>query len=1207
MADPLSIASGVAGLLSLGIQVTKSLVDFYSAYKDQTPALAKITLNLENLLGILQALDDARQHGQPQMDALVKEIDKAAVGCREIIEELSEECQKFQKDTALGLKARIQLVGRRATYPFRESTLKKLEEDIGEIRENLSLALNVLQLRNQTGLEDGISELKLLVERMNTIHISTTIRDWLNAPDATIDHNAACEKRHISTGLWLVNGQKFQNWLVERNSFLWLNGFAGCGKSVLCSTAIQYTVRERQHQPSVGIGFFYFSFNDESKRDCPGMLRALLLQLSAQLQGAEGDIQELFELYKSGTPPVKALLNSLRKTICRFNDTYILLDALDESPRDNKREGVLDAVQTIRQWDLPTLHLLVTSRNEMDIRLSLEVPSSQDISMKNTDTDTDIQNFISYQLRNDSKLRQWKSRHEEIQEKLTSKAQGVFRYVECQLLALKRARIRNHVDKCLRSLPRDLDETYERMLCNIDEEDITEARLVLTLLCVSDRPLTVKELIGALAIDVSKLQLDREGRSFSQEDLLDICLGLIELAVVEDEESGEANTIARIAHFSVQEYLESDRISQHGAAKFTIQMEPAHTEMAQICLTYLLDPTHSKGEFNKAKLEMFPFGRFAAMQWFHSYNHSGKGKPDIEPLILRLFKDQPESFVTWVQLYDFDHLLDPYYGIDFDTVLDQGDDFIGAMEYIQSPLYYAVLLRLEYVFATLISSFGNETTIDAALNTQKLVCEKVVQTLLDHGAGVNAQGGYFGNALQAASCGLFRDSVEEEYQQEVVDEKMMQTLLDHGADVNAQGGVYGNALQAASYVGREKVVRTLLDQGADVNAQGGEYGNALQAASYGRHEKVVRTLLNHGADVNAQGGVYGNALQAASYVGHEKVVRTLLDQGADVNALGGSYGNALQAATRAGREKVGGSYGNALQAATRAGREKVVQILLDRGADINAQEGGEYSTALQAASYVGREKVVQILLDRGADINALGGSYGNALQAATWAGREKVVQILLDRGADINAQEGGEYSTALQAASFADQEKVVQILLDRGADIDAQGGSSFGNALQAASWAGREKVVQILLDRGADINALGGSYGNALQAATWAGREKVVQILLDRGADINAKGGSEYGNALQSASWSGEEKVVQTLLDRGGDVNAEDGGKYGNALQSASYRGHEKVVQILLHHGADVNAEGGEYGNALGAALQEGHEKLVQILLENGAKPEPIV
>ncbi|CAG7989484.1 unnamed protein product [Penicillium nalgiovense] len=931
MADPLSIASGVAGLLSFGIQVTKSLVDFYSAYKDQTLALAKITLKLENLLD-----------GCP-----TPREDKAAVGCREIIEELSEVCQKFQKDTALGLKARIQLVGRRATYPFRESTLKKLEEDIGEIRENLSLALNVLQLRNQTGLEDGISEIKLLVERMNTIHISTTIRDWLKAPDATIDHNAAYEKRHTSTGLWLVNGQKFQNWLLEHNSFLWLNGFAGCGKSVLCSTAIQYIVRERQHQSSIGIGFFYFSFNDESKRDCPGMLRALLLQLSAQLKGGEKDLQDLHDLNKTGTPPVKALLDTLKKTICRFNDTYILLDALDESPRDNKREGVLDTVQTIRQWGLPTLHLLVTSRNEMDIRLSLKVPSSQDISMKNPDTDTDIQNFISYQLRNDSKLRQWKSRHEEIQEKLASKAQGVFRYVECQLLALKRARIRNHVDKCLRSLPRDLDETYERMLCSIDEQDAPEARLVLTLLCVSAQPLTVKEVIGALAIDVRKWQLDREGRSFSQDHLLDICLGLIELAVIKDEVSGQPTTIARIAHFSVQEYLESDRISQQGAARFAIQEEPAHKEIAQICLVYLLDPTLSDGEFNEAKLEVFPLASFAAMRWCRFYKYSGKGKSEIEPLILRLFKDQLESFVTWVQPHDIDRLMDPRFGGGIYNPSAQEDDFNRAVEGIPSPVYYAVLLRLEYILSALIARWGHENTIGAALNTQKSVNEKVVQTLLDHGVGVNAQGGFFGNALQAASFGFFNGGAQEEYYERAVDEKMVQALLDHGADVNAQGGKYGNALQAASEAGHEEVIQILLDQGADINAEGDSiFGNALQLASRDGQVKVVQTLLDHGADINAQGGKYGNALQAASLDGQEKVVQILLDRGADINAEGGIFGNALQAASC-------------------KGREKVVQILLHHGADVNA-EGGEYGNALKAALQEGHEKVVQILLDNGA-------------------------------------------------------------------------------------------------------------------------------------------------------------------------------------------------------------------------------------------------
>jgi ankyrin repeat protein len=72
-------------------------------------------------------------------------------------------------------------------------------------------------------------------------------------------------------------------------------------------------------------------------------------------------------------------------------------------------------------------------------------------------------------------------------------------------------------------------------------------------------------------------------------------------------------------------------------------------------------------------------------------------------------------------------------------------------------------------------------------------------------------------------------------------------LLDKGVNVNAQGGHFGNALQAASERGDEQVVKTLLDAGAEVNAQGGEYDNALQAASAGGHEQVVKTLLNAGA------------------------------------------------------------------------------------------------------------------------------------------------------------------------------------------------------------------------------------------------------------------------------------------------------------------------------------------------------------------------
>ncbi|KAJ9654757.1 hypothetical protein H2198_006275, partial [Neophaeococcomyces mojaviensis] len=179
-----------------------------------------------------------------------------------------------------------------------------------------------------------------------------------------------------------------------------------------------------------------------------------------------------------------------------------------------------------------------------------------------------------------------------------------------------------------------------------------------------------------------------------------------------------------------------------------------------------------------------------------------------------------------------------------------------------TPTYYASLLGLDDLLACILSI----SAVD-----------------------VHAQGGLYGNALQAASGGGY--------------EKVVQMLLDQGADVNAQGGEYGNALQAASRRGHEKVVQMLLGKGADVNAQGGYFGNALQAASWRGHEKVVQMLLDQGADVNAQGGEYGNALQAASADGREKIVQMLLEKGADINAQGGEYGNALVAASADGHEK----------------------------------------------------------------------------------------------------------------------------------------------------------------------------------------------------------------------------------------------------------------------------------------------------------------
>ena len=646
-------------------------------------------------------------------------------------------------------------------YPFRQSTLLKLNETISEIRDNLTTALGVLQLRDHKNTRDDVTELKSLVEVVKASQISSTVRDWLRAPDATVNHNAACAKRHPRTGIWLVQGSAFITWLSRDNSFLWLSGFAGCGKSVLYSTAIQYSFRHKQANRRVGIAFFYFTFNDEFKQNESAMLRALLLQLSGQLSDSNTELISLYGSNRTAVPLPAVLIAHLQNLIQKFDQVYILLDALDESPRYGQRNQVLNAIKKMREWRFSGLHLLVTSRDELDIRGSLNPAEDDEIVMKNAAIDQDIRNFISEQLNIDPTLRRkWHAHHVRIRQALAERADGSFRWVECQFESLKHCpRSEFHLDQCLGSLPRGLDETYERMLCNIDEGSIEEAQRILILLCFSSRPLTVPELIDGIAVDLKKPAcLNLRRRLQDTDDLCQICPRLIDTnAEIDDEtqfmtdeniEIKQKTRIVRIAHFSVQEYLESDRIKQQKATAFGLNNASAHAHIAQICLVYLQEPGLSSENLDQAKLEEFPFAHFAATFWHHHCNKADSTISSLNNLILRMFQDRRSFFSTWIKLHDVDR---PWRTeMVFQINLNE----------TASPVYYASLLG----FAKTMHEFLN-------------VCQ---DDIIERQNLVNAQGGNHGNALQAASYNGH--------------DKVVQMLIDAGADVNVQNGEYGNAL-----------------------------------------------------------------------------------------------------------------------------------------------------------------------------------------------------------------------------------------------------------------------------------------------------------------------------------------------------------------------------------------------------------------------------
>ena len=76
-----------------------------------------------------------------------------------------------------------------------------------------------------------------------------------------------------------------------------------------------------------------------------------------------------------------------------------------ESPRNGSLVFILDALKEMRDWDIQGLHLLVTSRDEPDIRNSLDISPTQQVTIQNAEIDKDITNFISDRFNADRRLR----------------------------------------------------------------------------------------------------------------------------------------------------------------------------------------------------------------------------------------------------------------------------------------------------------------------------------------------------------------------------------------------------------------------------------------------------------------------------------------------------------------------------------------------------------------------------------------------------------------------------------------------------------------------------------------------------------------------------------------------------------------------------------------------------------------------------------
>ncbi|KAG8525640.1 uncharacterized protein KY384_000400 [Bacidia gigantensis] len=547
-----------------------------------------------------------------------------------------------------------------------------------------------------------------------------------------------------------------------------------------------------------------------------------------------------------------------------------------------------------------------------------------------------------------------------IRDHLERKAQGMFLWVKYQLQTLCKKKSDTEILDALDHLPRDLPQTYERILSQYNEpDDIEIGQRIFRWTAIAKRPLTVDELQEAIVIQPLQETRDSHSCINNMQKALACCGNLVFV----DEEK---QTI-HFTHSSVRQYLLSDSI-EASLKDYSIDVEKTESEAGAICVTYLnfpefekqiarpvrrsINPSNITSTVVRNSLSPGTTANKIALRFLREDTKSSKSVQRLfeeasgdteqhrQQSLLRqfAFKSYAERFWLDHTKEDFDlypKLLRLWYKLiqeagwrdtlsgvpwtidDWNNRTDKVMHWIAANKHcsLAKQMFASeglheenieILIKgaasrgfLRLLTITLDSGRASQPSLDAALLSGAGAGHiAIVETLLQKKANVNA--------IAKDTCArkllpaLSKD----------VQPVRVQLLIQERAKINfATSYKCRTAMQAASRHGFLAVVERLLEENADVNATAGYDGRtALQAAARSGHLAVLERLIQAQANVSADAAECNGrtALQAAAEGGHLDVVETLLETGAEVNAPAARFNGvtALEAATKGGHLEI---------------------------------------------------------------------------------------------------------------------------------------------------------------------------------------------------------------------------------------------------------------------------------------------------------------
>jgi hypothetical protein len=441
--DPLSISSGIAGLVTLAQLVLTNLRQYYKSVKEapkESKALLDeiqdLTVLIFNLRMVVEGYELQTQPS-PQNSATAPKPYHLHE-CIQLLNRIRDGIPKMGSHSGLNkLQSCLK-------WPFTKGDTKEMLQAVGRHKQTISIAITAesltkLQfcLSRQDETQKGIQEVKADIRKILDIETKISLDDkrrevlfTFTKVNPLLDFESNKELRHPMTALWLTEGLEFTDWLSTDKARIWCSGIPGAGKSVIAAAIIDECLQRHISSPRTAVCYFFCTYrNPESILPC-NILSTLCSQLARQHESA----YKILETYHEELHPPDQLPGQIKVArlikilheMCRiFDRVYLIIDGLDEC--GNHTKATVDNLLRVSLGaQNKNINMALLSRDELLIRERIE-PEFHWIEIE-AHTD-DIQLFVASEMTrliNEKELRlKDLSLQDEILTKLVQGAKGM--------------------------------------------------------------------------------------------------------------------------------------------------------------------------------------------------------------------------------------------------------------------------------------------------------------------------------------------------------------------------------------------------------------------------------------------------------------------------------------------------------------------------------------------------------------------------------------------------------------------------------------------------------------------------------------------------------------------------------------------------------------------------------------------------------------